>query len=142
MVINILVEAQADYMLKWCNRWQTENIRSFSPREEVVDDFQDYADNMMQRTVWADRCTSWYKPTTQPSIISLWPGSGLHYMEAISSLRGDDFEVNYNGNRWLWLGNGLSQREQNPASDLAFYIRNRDDSELIGGKKAIKLQEE
>jgi len=32
-------EAQAEYMLKMINRWQTENIHSFSPKIEAMEDF-------------------------------------------------------------------------------------------------------
>lgn len=125
-------------MLKWCDRWQTENILSFSPKQEAVDEFQEHTSHILQKTVWADDCNSWYKPSSRSPAISLWPGSGLHYMEAISSLRGDDFEVRYKGNRWLWLGNGLSQTEQDPSCDLAYYIRDRDDSEFLSSKKSLK----
>ncbi|KAI9676583.1 MAG: hypothetical protein M1822_008297 [Bathelium mastoideum] len=129
------IEAQADYTLKWCDRWQTENIHSFAPKFEAVEDFQTHASEVLQNTVWADSCNSWYKNGSDPKVISLWPGSGLHYIEAISSLRGDDWEVKYTGNRFSWLGNGFSQVEQDPECDLAYYIREQDDSELLSSRK-------
>ncbi|KAK7733127.1 hypothetical protein SLS53_008315 [Cytospora paraplurivora] len=131
------VEAQAEYMLKWCDRWQTENIHSFAPKQEAVDDFQVYADRILQRTVWADSCRSWYKE--HPQDISLWPGSGLHYIEAISSIRGDDFDVRYNGNRWSWLGDGFSQVEQDAECDLSYYIRDHDDSQYLSSRKKRRM---
>ena len=48
-------------------------------------------------------------------------------MEALRDVRADDWEVKYNGNRFAWLGNGISQTEFDPTSDLAWYIRSRDD---------------
>ncbi|KAK8131616.1 putative sterigmatocystin biosynthesis monooxygenase stcW [Apiospora sp. TS-2023a] len=130
------VEAQADYMLRWCDRWQTENIHSFSPKQEAVNEFKDHADAVIQKTVWSDSCSSWYKAApSQPAKVSLWPGSGLHYMEAISSLRSDDFDVRYRGNRWEWLGNGFSQVEQDEECDLSYYIRTQDDGEFLSSKK-------
>ncbi|KAI1394479.1 FAD/NAD(P)-binding domain-containing protein [Hypoxylon trugodes] len=129
------IEAQADYMLKWCDRWQTENVHSFAPKKVVVEEFETFLSEAMHKTVWADLCNSWYKSSKESAIVSLWPGSGLHYMEAISSVRGDDFEVRYNGNRWAWLGNGVSQVEKDPECDLAYYIRNEDKSELLSAKK-------
>lgn len=129
-------EAQADYMLRWCDRWQTENIHSFSPKQEAVNEFKHYADGVIQTTVWSDSCSSWYKAApSQPTKVSLWPGSGLHYMEAISRLRSDDFDVCYKGNRWEWLGNGFSQVELDEECDLSYYIRTQDDSEFLGSKK-------
>ncbi|KAK8099062.1 FAD/NAD(P)-binding domain-containing protein, partial [Apiospora kogelbergensis] len=88
---------------------------------------------LIQTTVWADHCGSWYKASpSDPAKASLWPGSGLHYVEAISSLRGDDFDVRYRGNRWNWLGNGFSQVEVDQECDLSYYIRQQDDtSDLV-----------
>ncbi|KAK8045564.1 hypothetical protein PG993_005588 [Apiospora rasikravindrae] len=126
----------ADYMLRWCDRWQTENIHSFSPKQEAVNEFKDYADTVFQKTVWTDSCRSWYKTApSQPTKVSLWPGSGLHYLETIASLRGDDFDVRYKGNRWEWLGNGFSQVELDEECDLSYYIRTEDDGEFLSSKK-------
>lgn len=58
----------------------------------------------------------------------MWPGSPLHYREAMAHVRGDDWDVNYSGNRFAWLGNGFSQTEFDPTSDLAYYLRDEDDS--------------
>ncbi|KAK9413820.1 putative FAD/NAD(P)-binding domain-containing protein [Seiridium unicorne] len=132
------VEAQADYMLKWCDRWQTENIHSFAPKQEAVDEFYAHASRVIEKTVWTDSCRSWYKASAQTNKVSLWPGSGLHYMETISSLRGDDFDVRYNGNRWDWLGSGFSQVEQDEECDLSYYIRTQDASEFLSSKKRRK----
>ncbi|CAI6336779.1 unnamed protein product [Periconia digitata] len=126
------VEAQADYMLKVCDRWQTENVHAFSPKPEVVQELQQHLDSLIAKTVWADSCNSWYKPEGQNVPANLWPGSGLHYMETISAVRWEDYDVRYKGNRYAWLGNGFSQIETDPECDLAFYIGNEDDSEMIG----------
>jgi hypothetical protein len=119
-------------MLKMCDRWQTENIHSFSPKREVVVELQKTIDSMLARTVWSDSCNSWYKADSQNAPVSLWPGSGLHYMEAISILRAEDYEFQYRGRRFAWLGNGFSQVEADQSCDLAFYVRDKDDSELLG----------
>lgn len=87
---------------------------------------------MIARTVWSDSCNSWYKPNGQATPASLWPGSGLHYMEFISMARAEDYDFQYKGNRFAWLGNGFSQIETDPKYDLAFYIREQDESELLG----------
>src|SRR5271156_5724684 len=74
-------EAQADYMLKWCDRWQTENIRSFTPKWDAIEDFIEYSDKFMQGTVWTENCSSWYKGNSVTGRVSaLWPGSTLSYM--------------------------------------------------------------
>jgi hypothetical protein len=126
------IEAQADYMLKMCDRWQTENIHAFSPKKEAVQELQQHLDAMLAKTVWSDSCNSWYKPAGQAYPASLWPGSGLHYMEAISTVRAEDYDFQYTGNRFAWLGNGFSQIETDTECDLAFYVREKDDSEFLG----------
>lgn len=119
-------------MLKFCDRWQTENILSFAPKEEAVEDFLKHTARIVGRTVWADDCRSWYKNHTKAaSNLLLWPGSGLHFIEAMSNIRADDYNITYRGNRFDWLGNGFSQTELDPLADKAFYIRERDDSPLL-----------
>lgn len=90
----ISIEAQADYMLALCDRWQTENIHSFVPKEDAVRDFNMHIDQFMQKTVWKESCRSWYKNNSVSGRISaLWPGSTLHYLEALKEPRFDDWEV-------------------------------------------------
>jgi hypothetical protein len=38
-------------MLTLCDRWQTENIHSFTPKEEAVADFLAHTDNFMKKTI-------------------------------------------------------------------------------------------
>ncbi|RDW61594.1 hypothetical protein BP5796_11486 [Coleophoma crateriformis] len=131
------IEAQADHMLKLIDRYQTHNIASFAPRQEAVDDFISHKDDFMTRSVWADPCRSWYKNRPDGPITALWPGSTLHYIEAMTELRMEDWEVKYSGNRFAWLGNGYSQTELDDTADWAYYIREVDDDEPAtrGGKR-------
>lgn len=134
------IEAQADYMLKWCDRWQTENIRSFTPKWSAIEDFVAYSDEFMKKTVWTEGCSSWYKGNTVDGRVSaLWPGSTLHYVEALADIRSDDWEVTYTGNRFAWLGNGFSQTEQDLTCDWAYYIKEVDDSPFLSKSKQRKI---
>lgn len=56
-------------------------------------------------------------------------------MEAVSTIQANDFDVQYHGNRWKWLGNGFSQVEEDPECDLSYYIRVQDDSEFLSSAK-------
>lgn len=122
-------------MLKLCDRWQTENIHSFAPKEEAVQDFLAYAAQVLEKTVWSDSCNSWYKTSGDNGAVSLWPGSGLHYIEAISEVRGEDWNFQYRGYRFSWLGDGFSQVEMDPSCDLAYYVRDRDESPRLSRRK-------
>ncbi len=85
----------------------------------------------MQKSVWSEECRSGYKNhSISGRIPTLWPGSTLHCLEALRELRADDWDIRYNGNRFAWLGNGISQTEFDATSDLAYYIRDHDDSPL------------
>jgi hypothetical protein len=121
------IEAQADYMLKLIDRYQTHNIRSFAPTQEAISDFIAHKDEFMLKSVWADPCRSWYKNRPDGPVTALWPGSTLHYIEALMELRMEDWNVKYSGNRFAWLGNGYSQTELDPTADWGYYIRDEDD---------------
>ncbi|KAJ9615416.1 hypothetical protein H2200_001491 [Cladophialophora chaetospira] len=135
----IAIEAQADYMLSFCDRWQTENIHSFVPKQRAVEDFSAFTDKFMERTVWVEDCNSWYKGRSPSGrIAGPWPGSTLHYLETIRQPRYDDWNIEYNGNRFAWLGNGQSQAEVLPAADLGWYIRTEDDGPYLSRRRWIE----
>lgn len=134
------IEAQADYMCKLIDRFQTHNISSFAPKAEAIDDFIAFKDEFMKKTVWNDPCRSWYKSLGPDGpVTALWPGSTLHYIEALMELRMDDWDVKYTGNRFNWLGNGYSQTEIDPTADWAFYIREQDDDEPISRLRKLRI---
>ncbi|KAK1767240.1 putative sterigmatocystin biosynthesis monooxygenase stcW [Phialemonium atrogriseum] len=133
------IEAQADWMCKLVDRYQSSNIATFAPTADAVRDFVEYKDWFMKGTVWADPCRSWYKPRPDGPIVALWPGSVLHYLEALRDVRFDDLEVSYAGNRFAWLGNGYSQTELDNTADWAYYIRERDDDPPLSTAGRRKL---
>jgi len=136
----IALEAQADYMLKMIDRWQTENIHSFSPKMNAVEDFVAYKDNFMKGTVWTHECNSWYKSNSiSESITAIWPGSSLHYLEAMAEPRYEDWDLKYSGNRFAFFGNGFSQTEVDQTADWAYYLRNSDDSPFLSRGKRRKF---
>lgn len=130
------IELQADYMCKLIDHYQTHNIKSFTPKKAAVEDFIAHKNEFMKGTVWADPCRSWYKSgQIDAPITALWPGSTLHYIEALADVRLEDYEVEYNGNRFAWLGNGYSQTELDNTADWAYYIREQDDGEWLSRRK-------
>ena len=125
-------ETQVDHILMLLDRWQTENIHSMSPKADAVEDFMVHMADFMAKTVWTEPCRSGYKNhKVEGRIPTLWPGSSLHCVEALTDTRADDWDIKYTGNRFAWLGNGLSQTELDETSDLAYYIKNLDDSPYL-----------
>lgn len=126
--------------MKLIDRYQTTNIRSFAPHAHVIKDFIEYKDRFMRNTVWADSCRSWYKSNqAEGPVTALWPGSTLHYIEAMDEVRLDDWDVQYNGNRFSWMGNGYSQTEVDETADWAYYIREEDDGEYMSRSKRLRV---
>ena len=88
------IECQADYMMTLIDRWQTENIQSFAPKMDAVEDFVAHTDQFMTQTIWQEDCRSWYKNNSASARVSaLWPGSTLHYIEALGETRYEDWDV-------------------------------------------------
>ncbi len=122
------------------NRWQTENIHSFTPKLEAVEDFIAFKDEFMKSTVWESGCRSWYKSgSISGKVTALWPGSTLHYLESIADPRYEDWDFKYIGNRFAFLGNGRSQVESDNTADWAYYIRNEDDGPLLSRIKQMRI---
>ncbi|KAL3474465.1 hypothetical protein BJX99DRAFT_248248 [Aspergillus californicus] len=127
----IIIEAQGTYIGEVLNRWQKQNIKALEPRKEAVSDFIAHKDQLMANTVWTTNCLSWYKNPQTGKVTALWPGSTLHYLQALSDLRYDDYDVSYSGNRFSYLGNGFSQWELDPSTDVAYYVRDNDDGTSV-----------
>jgi hypothetical protein len=58
-------------------------------------------------------------------ILALWPGSTMHYLEAVKTPRFEDYHIKYsNRNRFQYLGNGHSTAEQpGETSAITFGMR-------------------
>jgi cation diffusion facilitator CzcD-associated flavoprotein CzcO len=131
-----VIEAQADYMLYWFNRFQTEQVLQFSPKPAAVTHFIAHKNKFMASTVFqSPNVSSWYKGNPPShNITALWPGSHLHYLECLRKPRADDWDVTYIGNRFEYLGSGFSQVEgEQSDADWSYYIRDHDFSMGFGG---------
>jgi hypothetical protein len=81
------IELITRYVEKFIVKLQTENIKGFSPKQEAVDDFRRHRELFLQRTAWSSPCRSWFKGGTVDGPIMMWPGSRLHFFEAIANPR-------------------------------------------------------
>ncbi|KAL4966094.1 flavin-containing monooxygenase [Aspergillus stella-maris] len=122
------IEAQADYICSFIDRYQTEPIHTFAPKVSACEDFTNHVATFMESAVWTDNCRNSHNGhAIDGRVPTTWPGSTLHYLEAMREVRGDDWDIVYKGNRFSWLGNGISQTEWDPTADLAYYIGQGDD---------------
>lgn len=107
-----------------------------APKMEACEEFMKHKDMFFPTTVWNDECNSWYKLKHNNKIAAIWVGSTLHYLRAVERPRLEDWNYTYiYQNRWSYLGNGLSPDDADMDADLAWYIRESDDSPIIGSKK-------
>lgn len=127
-------------MLQLIDRYQTEAIHSFTPSQAASRGFTSYCRRMLLNTVWSDGCRSHFKAgTANQGSLSMWPGSSMHFGEALRELHAEDYDWVWRGqtadeqeaNRFAWLGNGFSATGADPTSDLAWYITDQDEGPLM-----------
>ncbi|KAL6228666.1 hypothetical protein BDW75DRAFT_250991 [Aspergillus navahoensis] len=131
------LEANIKYAFAAAKKIQYEGIKSLAPKQEAVDDFQQYKDSLMKDLVWTGPCVSWYKNGKRDGKVwGPWPGSSLHYLEIMSVPRWEDYEINYlKRNRFAYFGDGRTKRERE-GGDLAYYLREPGAREIkMDGKK-------
>ena len=118
----------ADYVTRWIDKIATEDIHSATPKNEAVQAYNIYIQQVFRRTAWNDRCDSWYKAGQQDEyrtgITGIYPGSMLHFKAMLGEgLRGEDFEIKYRSqNRFRFFGNGLTTKDMDLDADLAEYL--------------------
>lgn len=135
-----VIEKQAAYMTAMIRKYQRQRVKSFAPSNRVTEALNKRHQRWLQRTVWADECRSTFKGgNKQGKIIGPWPGSSLHYFEAISEVRFEDWEYGYwtdsegygeaalGEGTWGYLGSGFTTREEldrkdGEVQDLAWYL--------------------
>ncbi|KAF4553101.1 Flavin-binding monooxygenase-like protein 9 [Elsinoe fawcettii] len=114
----------ADYMCQWIRKMAEEDISFIDPKQECIEEFNAYGDEIMQTLVWSGGCRSWYKNhRVDGRVTAVWAGTAIGYHEMIRSLRPEDFDIKYRSrNRFRFMGNGMTKLEQTPGADLSYYI--------------------
>nr|KMM67448.1 monooxygenase [Coccidioides posadasii RMSCC 3488] len=128
----------SNHFIQVIKKMRKEHIRRLSPKESAMRDFVEHASVYLQRTAWADPCSSWFKQGKIDGNIVMWPGSRLAFFDLIKEPKYEDYEIEYwSGNRWGYLGNGFSTVEFD-GSDISSYLN----CELFPQEPAASKQEE
>ncbi|KAI1330112.1 flavin-binding monooxygenase [Xylariaceae sp. FL0255] len=123
----IIIESVGDYAIKCIRKLQKEDYASMAVKPAITRDWREYCHEYFKKTVYTDRCKSWYKSDggMGDRIIGLWPGSCLHAAEALRAPRWEDYELENRGghgsNLLGWLGNGSSVTHTKSAEDSGSY---------------------
>jgi len=101
--------------------------RSICVRNEVVEAYNIYLQEILQRTAWNKDCESWYKKGRRDEyrtgITGIYPGSMMHFREMLDTIRGEDFDFVYRSkNPFSFVGNGLTKLDFTEGADLAWYL--------------------
>ncbi|BCR89696.1 flavin-containing monooxygenase [Aspergillus chevalieri] len=110
----LLIEKEIDYFTECVMKMQRDNIRAIGPRKESVARFTKHCDQYFLRTVFSEKCRSWYKGGTEDGrVTAVWPGSSLHSMKALAHPRWEDYEYEYvDDNPNGWIGDGWTENEK------------------------------
>lgn len=57
----VLFEREVDYIVEAIAKMQRENLKTMSVKQGAVDDFMEYVATYFQKTVYSEKCRSWYK---------------------------------------------------------------------------------
>ncbi|PNS16197.1 Thiol-specific monooxygenase [Sphaceloma murrayae] len=121
------VEIQLTYYAKLLRKVSAQGIKTIVPSKKAADDFVEYADAFFPKTVFADKCSSWYNGgQAGRRIHGIWPGSASHVSIVRREPRWEDWEYEYvseSGNRFAYFGNGFTRQEQDHDHDITGYLK-------------------
>ena len=117
--------AVAEYTIQIIKKMQREHIKSWVPRQDITDRFNQHAQEWIKHTVWKGECRSWYKNNNTGRVNAVWPGSSNQFIEVVETPRYEDFHIEYqHTNPWAHLGMGFAMRNvEYPKADVSPYLQ-------------------
>ncbi|KAF4986934.1 hypothetical protein FGRMN_10606 [Fusarium graminum] len=103
----------AKWILKWCHKIATEDIKSVCVKQCAVNEYNVYLQELLKRMVWSGSCRSWYKNRRiDGKVTAVYGGSRHQFREILETFRTEDFDIEYKSmNRFRFMGNGRTLRE-------------------------------
>jgi hypothetical protein len=117
------IERVTEYFTKMITKLQTENYSSLVPKKHIPRAYQKQALAWLAKSAWNSDCVSTYKNGSKDGpLISLHPGSRLHFFELLRNPRYEDFEwkslCSDPDLTFAWLANGFTLDETEQKKDL------------------------
>ena len=99
-------------------------MSSVAPKQDVVDEFVSYSDQIPKTLTWTGGCRSWYKKSrVDGRVTARFAGSALVYRRLVGEVRAEDFEIRYRTeNRFRFMGNGFTELEMHEGAHLEWYV--------------------
>lgn len=102
---------------------QRTSIKCLAPKRAAIEDSYVHTHELLKRTAWSSTCSSWFKNgKTHGPVTAIWPGSRLHYFESLKEPRYEDFDIEYLGNRFAYMGNGYTDAELEAEGNPVWYF--------------------
>ena len=114
----------AEWMVQWIRKISREDIASIAPKQQAVDEFVRYGDEIMKTLTWTGNCRSWYKNNRiDGRVTATFAGSALLFKDMIDTIRPEDFDIRYRSrNRFRFMGNGFTAYELDESNVLSWYV--------------------
>ena len=110
-------------MFKVITHMQRTSIKSLEPKRAAIEDSYVHTHELLKRTAWSSTCSSWFKNGKKHGpVTAIWPGSRLHYFESLKEPRYEDFDIEYLGNRFAYMGNGYTHAELEAEGNAIWYF--------------------
>jgi cation diffusion facilitator CzcD-associated flavoprotein CzcO len=90
--ILVMIEAQAGYIVQAVLRMRAEGARRLDVRREVMDEYNLRLARDLEKSVWADAKSSWYK-LADGTITNNWPHGTIRYRRLLRTVDFADYEV-------------------------------------------------
>ncbi|OHU62286.1 flavin-containing monooxygenase [Mycobacteroides chelonae] len=87
-----VAEDQADYALRWIDRWRTREFDTVSPTSKATIAYNDRLAAAAEGTIWVSGCSSWYLRTDGTP--ELWPLHAREHRRMLSQIDSAEFDLN------------------------------------------------
>lgn len=82
----VLYERVVDYIVEVIKKVQREEIKAIAVKDDAVRDYMEYVDAYFPKTVYSEKCRSWYKAGRELGpVFALWPGQSSRFLAQCNS---------------------------------------------------------
>ncbi|KAH8798518.1 steroid monooxygenase-like protein [Xylogone sp. PMI_703] len=132
------IEMITSYIMDLIRKLQTENYGSLCIKPHIARAWQKHAISWLEKSSWNSHCASTYKNgTVDGPLISLHPGSRIHFFSLLQRKRYEDFDwtslCQDKDLTFAWLANGftVAETEESNTSDLTWFLKSTEEDGML-----------